>query len=344
MTRGSGGVAGAQMINTTAGAAFSGTVLAFITGDGGTQTAATNSCVAEGNGFFSLVLTGPETDFAVIAVTFIGTGAIPVTTQYLTTAAVPTPAPSTAITGPGVTTALTLITDAFEELNVFMPGEAIPATDGQKGLRVLNAMIGQWAQERLTIPAVIRETFDIVANQASYTIGPGGDFDTVRPQSQDAITGASLVITTSDPPIELPLPVMGDTAWRLLTPKGTTGAQPTLLYYNPTFTALYGTISLWPIPNTAVNDLALYTQRALTTFADLTTTYAFPDGYQEALTLNLARRLATPYGKVVSGELLALAMDALATIKRSNTKLLPMANSLFRTAFYDFNSGVTFVR
>src|SRR5437762_2811451 len=197
MTRGSGGVAGAQMVNATTGAAFAGTVSAFVTGDGGTQTAATNSCTAEGNGYYSLVLTASETDFELVAVTFTGTGAIPATVQIITTAAVPTPAPSTAITGPGVTTALTLITDAFEELNVFMPGEAIPAVDGQKGLRILNAMIGQWAQERLTIPAVIRETFDLMANQASYTIGDGGDFDTVRPQSQDAIAGASLIITTS---------------------------------------------------------------------------------------------------------------------------------------------------
>ena len=43
-------------------------------------------------------------------------------------------------------------------------------------------------------------------------------------------------------------------------------------------------------------------------------------------------------------ELLALAMDALATIKRSNTKSQPMRNGLFGTAFYDFNSDVTFVR
>ena len=62
------------------------------------------------------------------------------------------------------------------------------------------------------------------------------------------------------------------------------------------------------------------------------------------MTYNLARRLATPYGKSVSGELLALAIDALATIKRSNTKLLPMSNGLFGTAWYDFNSGTTFVR
>ena len=46
--------------------------------------------------------------------------------------------------------------DAFFELNVFMPGESIPNSDAQFGLRALNGMIGSWATQPLTIPATAR--------------------------------------------------------------------------------------------------------------------------------------------------------------------------------------------
>ncbi len=346
MTRGSSGnVIGAGLIDALTGEAFVGTVSVYITIDGGTQaigTVGSGVCTAEGRGYYTYLPTAAETDGALLAFTFVGTGAVPATVQVLTESVSSTPSPSITVTGEAVTTAITLISDAFDILNVFQPGESIPDTDAQFGLRTLNRLIGSWAQQALTIPAQSREAFDLVADQETYTIGTGGNFNTARPPNQQSVTGASLIYTTSDPTIEIPLGLLTDQAYAALTPKALSGTQPSLLYYNPTFTATFGTIALWPIPDNAINDLVLYLQRPLSTFADLTTTYSFPPGYSECLMYQLARRLAKPYGREVDADLKESADSSLRIIKRSNIKMSTMANSLARATWYDFQSGVTF--
>jgi hypothetical protein len=342
--KGAGGVLGAQIVNATTGAAFSGTVVAYVTGDGGTQAAATNSCTAEGNGYYTVVLTSSETNYDLVAVTFVGTGAIPATIQIVTIAAVPTPVPSTAITGPGVTTALTLITDSFGLLNVFLPGEDIPAADAQTGLRTLNRLIGSWAQQHLTIPSITRTVVDLVANQASYTVGTGGDIDILRPPNQANIQGASLLYPSTTPTVETPLGILTDDGYRLWPLKDATAALPSVLYYNPTVSDTFGTIYLLPIPDNSTYDLALYCEQQLSTFADLSTTYAFPDAYAEALVYNLARRLAKPYGRDVDADLMDMANRSLAIVKRSNFKMLDLGNYFGSAAAYDINSDRIWVR
>jgi hypothetical protein len=337
----SGQVVGAGVINATTGAAFSGSpVTVYVCIDGGVQalgTVGSGVCTDEGNGYFTYQPSAAETDGALVAFTFIATGAIPATVQFPTESVVSVPSPTTAITGTGVTTAYTLITDAFDELGIFQPGESIPDTDAQFGLRTLNRLIGSWAQQSLTIPAQSREVFDLVANQPSYTIGVGGDFDTVRPPNQSSVTKAALSYPTS-PSLETALQLLTDDDYAAIPQKALTSTQPYAVYYAPTFAATFGTIYPIPIPDNADNDLVLYLQQPITTFANLTTTYAFPAGYDEALMLALARRLAAPYGRQVSEDLKDRADQALMAIKRSNLKLTAMSNYFSGGGQYDIYS------
>lgn len=78
---------GAEMINATTGAAFTGTVTVYVTGDNGTQTigsVGSGVCTHEGNGYHSYAPATAETNYNHIAWTFIGTGAIPATVQVYT--------------------------------------------------------------------------------------------------------------------------------------------------------------------------------------------------------------------------------------------------------------------
>lgn len=80
-------VIGAQMVSAADGSEFTGTVTAYVTGDGGTQAlggTASGVCTHEGHGFHSYVPTQAETNYDHIAFTFIGTGAIPATVQLNT--------------------------------------------------------------------------------------------------------------------------------------------------------------------------------------------------------------------------------------------------------------------
>lgn len=78
---------GAQLVTATTGAAFTGAVTVAVTGDSGTQAVGTvgaGACTHEGNGYHSYRPAQAETNYAHVAFTFTGTGAIPVTVQIFT--------------------------------------------------------------------------------------------------------------------------------------------------------------------------------------------------------------------------------------------------------------------
>ncbi len=240
-------------------------------------------------------------------------------------------------------TALTYITNAYAILNVFQQGAPIPAVQAQAALLSLNQMLSSWAVS-MDAPIVARDVFQIVANQESYSWGTGGDFTTSRPASQNSITGASLILNTTLPlaqQVEVPLGVYTDDAFRNARIKYLPNTQPTGVYYQPT--SPLGTLKVWPVPNTTVNGLAIYREQQLGPFADLIqTTYYFPDGYDEAITYNLAKRRAGPHGRLMTDSDLEIARDSLANIMRANTRLTDVANDLVftrRQGWYNINTG-----
>jgi hypothetical protein len=235
-------------------------------------------------------------------------------------------------------TALDIIKSAFGILNVYMPGEEPSANDAQDARRRLNMLVGSLAQQSLSIPTVTREVFDIVANQSSYTIGEDGNFDTTKPPNQSSIVGAGLILTASTPDVEIQLPLLTDQSYQFEASKPMTSGQPQFVYYRPTYASALGTIYLLPIPDTSTNDLALYMRKPIVTFAALDTAYYFPDGYEEMLVYNLARRLAKPYGREVDADLMDMATKSLAVIKRANTTMSDLPNDFARGCWYDINS------
>src|SRR5574343_283314 len=157
-------------------------------------------------------------------------------------------------------------------------------------------------------------------------------------------TGTITMAPFADQPVEIPRPVITDDGYQAIQIKALPNAQFTVVYYNPTFP--FGSIYLWPKPNTTQNQLVLYLQSAFGGFAYLTTTYEFPDlpGYAEALEYNLALRLCPVYGKNAEPEVKAGAATALGLIKRANNRLvdLPTDATLLtpnRKGGYNINTG-----
>lgn len=78
---------GAQMVSATDGSAFTGSVTVAVTGDAGTQatgSVGSGACTHEGNGYHTYAPAQAETNYDLIAFTFTGTGAVPVTVQVYT--------------------------------------------------------------------------------------------------------------------------------------------------------------------------------------------------------------------------------------------------------------------
>lgn len=98
------------------------------------------------------------------------------------------------------TTATARIINAYELIGVIQPGDTPEPVFMQRGLSRLNDMLKGWSLQSLTIPVVGREVFSLTANVGTYTIGPGGDFDTTRPP---CLTGAALLLNNSSTPISV---------------------------------------------------------------------------------------------------------------------------------------------
>lgn len=82
-----GQVIGAQLVSATDGSAFTGSVTVSVTGDAGTQatgSVGSGACTHEGNGYHTYAPAQAETNYNLVAFTFTGSGAVPVTVQVYT--------------------------------------------------------------------------------------------------------------------------------------------------------------------------------------------------------------------------------------------------------------------
>lgn len=157
-----------------------------------------------------------------------------------------------------------------------------------EGVETLNSMLDQWRARGLYVPAVHRTLFPLVAAQQSYTIGPGGDFDTDRPAR---IEMAGAVLTNQTPNPEWPMEVLTTQGWARIRNKGWSSSWPIALYYEPTYAAGLGTIWIYPIPS-ATPSVALYLEQPLAEVASLTAGMIIPPGHRKAIEENLALAIA----------------------------------------------------
>jgi hypothetical protein len=224
-------------------------------------------------------------------------------------------------------TARELIYNALRFIGVLRPGQVAAEEAYTDGFSMLTAMVDQWQTERLMIYKIARNTFDLVASQQVYTLGDGGDWDIARPVRIDRAG----VIVPGTYPVELPLRKLSIQEWAQEFPaKTTTSSLPTSFYPDDNYPLIK--VTMWPVPSTGINTVALYTWSPLQTFADLDTDYAFPPGYDLALRFNLGEMLWPMFvlnnkGGANSIQLQMvqkMALEAKAKVKTINQPILKM--------------------
>jgi len=195
------------------------------------------------------------------------------------------------------------------------PGRGASQEQQAEGLAVLNSLVDSWATERLMVYSTPRTLFDLQAGKAEYTIGPNGDFDTVRPPR---IERAGLVwLANPTDPEEITLRVCRNVGeWQAIALKATTSTMPDTLWYDPAHPQ--GIIHLSPVP-TVASQLALYPWTLIGQFATVNDDVSLPYGYQRALEYNLAVELAARNpARQVSPLVFQMAVDSKAKIKALN--------------------------
>ncbi len=206
------------------------------------------------------------------------------------------------------------VTASLRLIGAIAPGESITASEATDGLSALNRMLGSWSNESLLIHAKVRSEHTLTANDGIYSIGTGANFNTTRPIQ---IEEAAIQVVAATPDYEIPIQIIRSVQeWAAVTSKFSTSEIPQYLYAEGTFPN--DTLNLYPIP-TVANKLVLYSQKPLTELT-LDGDVELPPGYDEAIIYNGSVRLAPEYGKAVTAEVMQIAMDSKANIKRTNHK------------------------
>lgn len=213
---------------------------------------------------------------------------------------------------PSPSTALTIIEDALGLTNAVGVDQTLTADETSDCLRKLNDLIENWSTQTLAVYGQANQTFNTVATQATYTIGSGGNWATVRPVRIHEPAYATVSGVT------FPYVSVNQAEYNLIDykaqPGGGTDDGQVYLYVNE---YPLGLITLWPVPN-AVIPITWTIDRVITQVATAATVLTFPPGYVDAFVNNLAVRLAPLFGKQASPDVKEAAKTSLADIKRAN--------------------------
>lgn len=207
-----------------------------------------------------------------------------------------------------------IVTAALKLIGAFAPGESLPAAEATDGLGTLNRMLSSFSNDNLLIHARVREEFTLVSGTQQYTMGSGATFDTDRPLE---ISQALIRDESVSEAVEYPIRIVSLEEWSRIFAKGVSAPYPTALYAHGTYPN--ETIDLFPKPS-AAHKLVLWSVKPLSSISTLDTAVSLPPGYEELLIYNLAPRLAPEYGRQTPAEVMKIAMDSMASIKRRNNR------------------------
>ena len=235
-------------------------------------------------------------------------------------------------------TVQTLVGNALTELGLLAAGETLSANDGALGLSKLNRMLDSWNTRKLYVYVITKTSFAFGTSKQSYTIGPlGADFTAARPVRIDR--AQLIIVGTTD--VQLPLRLLDVDEYSNLAVPKLASTFPTQLYYQPTFPN--GTLWPWPYPTNTANKLDLNMWTQLSKFTSLNDSFAFPPGYEDAITYSLSESMGPSFGKTITEDLKELARKARANIQSLNVTS-PLIKSDFnmnvqQTPYFNYRTG-----
>lgn len=212
---------------------------------------------------------------------------------------------------PSPTTALQIIRDGLSLTNAIGIDQTLTADESTDCLRVLNNTIEDFSTQNLAVYGQNNQTFTTVPGQKVYTIGPGGDWNTVRPER---INDPAYTVINN---VTFPCSSITQDKYNLIGFKDQQQQWPNFYLYVNTFPL--GTVTLWPVPNAAV-PITFSIDLILSQISAIGTTLTFPQGYAEAFTYCFGCKIAPVFGKRLTDypDVVAEKNRLMGNIKRVN--------------------------
>lgn len=210
-------------------------------------------------------------------------------------------------------TALDIVVRAYKALQVVTVSSATSPTTEQRndGLTALNSLLDSLSNEDLTCYTVRETAFTLSIGVSSYTVGSGATINISRPQQiiqaylQDSGGNNYMFnLRTRD-------------WWNMIGNRSSiiTSQIPTDMFYDPSHPN--GVIAVWPWPLVAYQ-VFFDSYQPLANLSTLTETVSFPSGYDRMMVFNLAAEIATQAGVAPPDNVMRIASDSMASIKRIN--------------------------
>lgn len=237
-----------------------------------------------------------------------------------------------------MSTPLDLIKRALRLLGVLAQGETPAASDADDGLRALNAMVELWDNEKLMLYTLTNNLFTLTSGVSSYTLGPVSSGATwectniTRPLIVDKVS-AFIRQGSTDTNIEY----YSNSRYNDIAGKSDPGFPDK---WTCDWNYPIATVRVYPTPSESGLYFGLTESKSLTRFNNLTDSIVLPNGYEQALTYNLAVELAPEYSVEPQGVVLNTAANSKFLLKRVNSSdvLLDCDNSLLRSGYYNIDS------
>ena len=237
-----------------------------------------------------------------------------------------------------MTTPNDIITLALRDSGVLGVGQAPQSQDIADGLRRLNMMLAQWNRKRFLVFHLLDISCPCTGAQ-TYTVGPGGDFNTPRPDKLEAAYLRQTYIASpnnTDWPLKI-IQSYEDYSRICVKYQGNIAYG---VFYDAAFPT--GILRPWPLPSN-LYEIHLIVKAQLASFTELNQDYNLPPEYEPALHYGLCARLRPAYGMGPDSSITALANDALQTIRSANaaSPTMKMPKGLYgRGAWYNYYGDI----
>lgn len=231
------------------------------------------------------------------------------------------------------------------ESGVVGQGQTPTATDANNCLKRINQQIAQWNRERWLVYHLIDVTCVSTGN-VSYTVGPGGDFDAVRPDRLEfgcffrLVNSNSVLLDQFGQPlldqygnemldssfdqlqsstVDYPLDIIqSHEDYNRITLKAM-GTWPSQVFYDSDYPT--GRALIWPVPPADMYVLHLLMKQQLTQFTGLSQVINLPPEYEAAINYNGQVRTRVAYRMQPDPMMIGLARGALSVIRGANIQM-----------------------
>lgn len=206
-----------------------------------------------------------------------------------------------------MTTAIKIIRRALDVLGLRGAGQNVRGIDAEHCLNALNTMLDAMNLGPTFAYTQTETVVAVTSATVSLTIGPAQQINIDRPNRIE--TSSFVRVGAVDYPLT---PVDRDT-YDAIQLKTLGSAWPVVCYWdggNP-----LGTVKLWPQGTASVH---LVTSTAVGNFADLTTDYALPNGYERMFIYSLAEEVAPDFEVQPPPSVVKAAQASRRIVKRNN--------------------------